>query len=189
MNRPARFLAPALCVATALIASGCGKSPTAPEAPTTDPAPTPTPVQEPVAAVIQSISVTKFPSKKLDGSDWDASLFTASRRPDPYVTLEIPSTLLAYVSNVVTDAEFGKTYTFTQPYDAFSGSLPARIPYGSSYRIYVMDKDVGSDDDRVGWITVDLPHAYPNDNTTDLDYTFADSGDRIHVRVRGHWTY
>ena len=187
MKRNFSSLALFSLAAFAVLAMGCGKSPTAPQAAAPDPAPIV--IAKPVAAVIQAISVTKFPSKKSDGGDWDASLFVASRRPDLYVILEIPSIVTEYVSNVETDAEFGKTHTFTKPYDALDGSLPARIVYDNRHRIYVMDKDVGGDDDQVGWITVNLPSAYHNDNSEILDYTFTDSGGRLSVRIQGEWRY
>lgn len=173
--------------ALVMLVAGCGKSPTAPQADAPDPPPVE--VAKPVAAVIQAISVTKFPGKKSDGSDWDVSLLAASRRPDPYVILQIPSIVTEYVSNVETNAVSGRTYTFTKPYSAFDGSLPARIVYDNRHRIYVMDKDVGGDDDQMGWITVNLPNAYHNDNSVVLDYTFTDSSRRLSVRIVGEWRY
>jgi hypothetical protein len=172
--------------ALALVAAGCGNSPTAPEA---QAGPPPVGIKTPIGAVIQAISVTRFPSQKSDGSDWDLSLIVASRRPDLYVLLTVPNLVAEYVSNVVLDAEQGKTYKFTQPGSSYDGALPQTLPYDGSRRIYVMDEDVGGDDDRVGWITVNLPAAYQDDNARYLDYTYRDSGNRINVRVQGVWLY
>jgi hypothetical protein len=52
-----------------------------------------------------------------------------------------------------------------------------------------MDEDFGGDDDRVGWITVNLPRAYKGDNAREFDHTFTDSGDRLSVRIYGTWGY
>jgi hypothetical protein len=173
-----------LTCATLALATSCRNSPTAPA--TTTPPPT---IQTPIAAEIQSISITKFPAKAADGSDWDVSLITSARRPDLYVLLTVDGKPADYISNIANDATTGTTYRFTQPYDATSGSLPAKLAYDASHRIYVMDSDFGGGDDRVGWITVNLPHAYGGDNARTLDYTFADSGDRLRVRVQGTWLY
>ena len=72
---------------------------------------------------------------------------------------------------------------------AKSGGLPAAIPYGTSYRVYVMDEDIDGADDQVGWITVNLPGIYGNDNAPRFDHTFQDSNDRIRIHVVGDWTY
>jgi hypothetical protein len=178
---PFAMLIPALVAAIAM--TGCN-SPTEPAAQTPDPPPA---EAVPIRATINKIIVTKFPEKKSDGSDWDLSLLVASRRPDLYVVLEPSAGGAAdFVSTTVADAPFGGAQTFTQ---AVSGGLPADIAYGSSRRIYVMDEDFGGDDDQVGWITVNLPLAYGGGGARALDYTFADSGNRLNVRVVGTWYY
>jgi hypothetical protein len=171
--------------AAMIVVAGCTSSPTAPDTPE----PPPVEIRTPISAVIQSISVTKFPAKTSDGSDWDISLITASKRPDLYVILTADGQAADYVSDVVSNAETGKVYTFTKPGSAYDGTLPALLPYDHSRRVYVMDADVGGDPDRLGWITVNLPHAYRGDNARDLDYTFTDSGNRLSVRVRGYWNF
>jgi hypothetical protein len=186
MNRTQRLAALAAAAGT-LFLFGCGKSdnPMAPEAPS----PPPVEIKTPTGAFVTSIAVTKFPSKTTSGADWDISLLAASRRPDLYVVLTAEGRFADYTSNVVTNAEFGKVYTFTKPYSEYDGSLPALLPYDTSRRVYLMDQDVGGDPDRLGWITVNLPKAYGNDNASAMDYTFTDSGNRISIRVRGTWKY
>lgn len=179
----ARTSLAALTAAAALVTTGCnGSNPTAPQAP-------PPEIKTPVGAVVTSISVTKFPAKKTDGSYWDFSLITADRRPDLYVILTAANQAADYVSNTVSNAVTGTVYTFTKAKDSSVGHLPAYLPYDTSRRVYVMDDDFGGDDDRLGWITVNLPHAYGGDNARSLDYTFTDSGNRLSVRVRGTWNY
>ena len=185
MKRTPKFLALLAATAATIAVAGCHDGPAAPTAPT-DP---PIEIKTPVSATITSITVTKFPAKKGDGSDWDFSLISGGYRPDLYVILTAADQAADYVSNVVDDADATKDYTFTKPYSAYDGSLPARLPYDASRRVYVMDKDVGGDDDRVGWITVNLPHAYQDDNARDLNYTFTDSGNRLSVKVSGTWSY
>lgn len=182
MRHPIRSYALLLAFAAAAGVSGCSKSPTAPEV-TTEPAPT---INTPITATITKIVVTKFPSKKANGDNWDSSVIASARRPDLYVILTRENEPSDYVSTTVSDATSGTSYTFTS---AVSGHLPATIPYGTSRRVYVMDDDFGGDDDRVGWITVHLPHAYGQDNARNLDYTFTDSGNRLSVRVVGTWAY
>jgi hypothetical protein len=170
-------------VAVSCLAAGCGKSPTAPEPASPPPAPV---IQTPVEATITKIVVTKFPAQKSDGSDWDLSAIASSRRPDVYVSLQVPNQFPDFVSTTVNDAVSTHDYTFTTP---VIGGLPDHIPYGSSRRVYVMDADFGGDDDTVGWITVNLPAAYRDDNARTLDYTFTDTPGRLSVRVVGTWSY
>jgi len=169
----------------ALVAAGlggCGKHTTAPEVPAvTEPV-----ILTPINATIKKIEVVKFPAKAPDGSDWDVSIVASYRRPDLFVALTRENQPGDYTSNTVTNAVPGTRYTFTA---AVSGRLPATIPYGTSRRVYVMDEDFGGDHDRVGWITVNLPKAYGQDNARNLDYTFTDSGNRLSVRVVGTWAY
>jgi len=180
MKRPTLALLLPLIV-TMFVAPGCGKSPTAPDVQ----APAPTPMT-PITATITHIDVTKFPATTPDGSNWDFSLIASARRPDLYVILTPLSGASDFVSTTASDAESTKDYAFTR---AASGGLPATIPYGTSRRIYVMDEDFGGDDDRIGWITVNLPAAYQKDNARNFDHTFTDSGNRLSVRVRGTWSY
>jgi len=170
-----------------LVLFGCDKSsnPVAPE----NAGPPPVEIKTPTGVIVTSVALTKFPAKTTSGDDWDFSLLTASKRPDLFVILKVDGHFADYTSNVVTDAEFNKVYTFTKPYSAFDGSLPAKIPYDTSRRVYVMDQDVGGDPDRLGWITVNVPRAYGNDNASAMDYTYTDSGNRLSIRVRGTWTY
>ena len=182
-----RFVRTAVLFASAvfaLSAAGCGKSPTAPDPLATEPPPAQ--VKTPVGVIVSSISVTKFPSKTTDGKDWDISLFTADKRPDLYVSLAVPNSIPDYTSNTVTNAEFGKVYTFTKAASVYDGSLP---DYDTSHRIYLMDADVGGDPDRLGWITVNVPAAYNGDNASAFDHTYTDSGNRVSIRVRGTWKY
>jgi hypothetical protein len=187
MKRIPKLGAVVAAAASALFLFGCNESsnPVAPE----NPEPPPVEVKTPTGVIVTSISLTKWPSKTTSGDDWDVSLFAASRRPDLYVILKVDGHFADYTSNVVTDAEYGKVYTFTKPYSAYDGQLPATIPYDTSRRVYVMDQDVGGDPDRLGWITVNVPKAYDNDNANQMDYTYTDSGNRLSVRVRGTWTY
>ncbi|HTO90722.1 MAG TPA: hypothetical protein VMJ70_06280 [Candidatus Sulfotelmatobacter sp.] len=173
-----------------LVASGCGKSPTSPD-PTANQATIPPTVgiRTPLEGVVTSISVTRFPSKKSDGSDWDLSAISSSRRPDLYVVLQVPGHMPDYTSGTTANAESGKTYSFNTAASALDGSLPQVLRYDASHRIYVMDEDVGGDDDRVGWITVNLPAAYRQDNSRTLDYTYTDTEGRLSVRIRGTWSY
>jgi len=180
MRYPIRSIALLAAVAAGL--GGCGKSATAPDIPAgTEPA-----ILTPINATITKIEVVKFPAKKANGDDWDLSIIASYRRPDLFVVLTRENERGDYTSNTVTNAVPGTRYTFTS---AVSGRLPATIPYGTSRRIYVMDEDVGGDHDRVGWITVNLPGAYGQDNARNLDYTFTDSGNRLSVRVVGTWAY
>ena len=183
MKRSIAFVILIPLLAGAFALTGCGKSPTAPAARVPDPGPSHT---VPIKAVITKIVVTKFPAKKSDGSDWDLSPLTASRRPDLYVILEPTAGAADYVSNTVTDALSSEPHAFTL---AVSGELPADIPYGTSRRIYFIDEDFGGDDDRVGWITVNLPLAFDSDNDRGFNYTFTDSGNRLSVQVIGTWDY
>jgi hypothetical protein len=187
MNRIPKLAAIVAAAAGTLFLFGCNQSsnPMGPE----DAGPPPVEVKIPTGVIVSSISVTKWPSKTTSGDDWDVSLFAASRRPDLYVVLTVDGHIPDYTSNVVTDAEFGKVYTFTKAYSVYDGSLPATLPYDTSHRVYVMDQDVGGDPDRLGWITVNVPKAYRNDNASDMDYTYTDSGNRLSVRVRGTWKY
>ena len=187
MRRIPKLMAVAATAAGTLFLFGCDKSdnPMAPE----NPGPPPVEIKTPTGVIVTSIAVTKWPSKTTSGSDWDISLFAASRRPDLYVIFKVDGQFADYTSNVVTDAEFNRVYTFTNPYSAYDGRLPAKVPYDSSRRVYVMDQDVGGDPDRLGWITVNVPNAYRNDNASAMDYTYTDSGNRLSVRVRGTWTY
>jgi len=178
MKRSSLILLP-LLIATSLGSLGCEKSPTAP-------AVTAPPARTPVQATITRIDVTKFPANAPNGSSWDVSLIASARRPDLYVILTPSTGGSDYVSTTVSDAESTKNYSFTR---AASGGLPATIPYGTSRRVYVMDEDFGGDDDRVGWITVNLPAAYQNDEARTFDHTFTDSGNRLSVRVYGTWGY
>lgn len=184
MYRAPKLLA-LLAVLATIAVSGCGESPTAPESPDS-PA---EPVKTPVSAVITSIGITEMPAKKADGSDWDLALLAADRRPDLYVVLregDQPADFTSgTISNVLTDG----TYVFQHPKDSSSGKLPATLPYGSTHRVYVMDDDFGSGDDRLGWITVNLPAAYRGDNATILNYIYTDSGGRLSVWIRGTWNY
>jgi len=170
-------------VAVALAASGCSKSsPTAPQVPT----PSPT-IFTPISAVITRIQVTKWPAKATSGASWDNSVIVSARMPDIYVDIPNPAGGgNEYVSNTVTDVPAGTVLSFEQ---AVAGGFPVTIPYGADYRIYVMDSDVGGDDDRLGWITINLPGAYRHKNERTLDHTFTDSGKRISVRVLGEWRY
>lgn len=182
MKRVLTFALALPTLAASLGLVGCGKNPTAPE----PQAPAPDPIMTPTTASIDKIVITKFPAKTTSGDDWDISILVASRRPDLYVILTPVNGVADYVSNTVSNATTGTHYTFTQ---AESGALPAYIPYGTSRRVYVMDEDFGGDDDRLGWITVNLPLAYQGDNARNLDYTFTDSGNRLSVRVIGTWSY
>lgn len=56
----------------------------------------------------------------------------------------------------------------------------------TSRRVYVMDGDFGRGDDRVGWITVNLPKAY-RDSARQFSYSFTGSGKRLTVYVEGTW--
>ena len=187
MNRITRLGTALAAVVGTFILAGCGKSsnPVAPEV--TGPAPVT--INTPTGVIVSSIAVTKWPAKTTSNQTWDISLFAAAQRPDLYVVLTVDGRVPDYSSNVVTDAEYGKVYTFTQPYSVHDGRLPATLPYDTSRRVYLMDQDVGGDPDRLGWITLNLPNAYGNDNASSMDYTFTDSGRRLSVRVRGTWTY
>lgn len=187
MKRIPRLGAVVAAAVGTLFLFGCdkGSNPVGPE----DPGPPPVEIKTPKAVIVTSIAVTKFPAKTTSGEDWDYSLFTASRRPDLYVVLTVDGHFADYTSNVVTDAEFNKVYTFTKPYSVYDGSLPAQIPYDTSRRVYLMDQDVGGDPDRLGWITVNVPKAYGNDNASAMNYTYTDSGNRLSIRVRGTWIY
>lgn len=177
-------LLPMSALAVAIAVSSCGKSsPTAPAV--AGPPPTPT-IQTPVSATITKIQVTKWPAKTTGGDDWDSSILASARRPDIYVTLSKTTGGDEYVSNTDADVVAGTTLTFTQ---AVSGSLPDLVHYGTDHRVYVMDEDFGGDDDTMGWITLNLPSAYANDNARFLDHTFTDSANRISVRVVGIWSY
>jgi len=187
MRRTSKLAAVAAVAAGTLFLFGCNESsnPMAPE----NAGPPPVEIKTPTGVIVTSVAVTKWPAKTTSGSDWDISLITASKRPDLYVILKVDGHFADYTSNVVTNAEYGKVYTFTKPYSAYDGSLPAKIPYDTSRRVYVMDQDVGGDPDRLGWITVNVPKAYKNDNANAMDYTYTDSGNRLSIRVRGTWTY
>jgi hypothetical protein len=180
MKRPALFLMLPVLAAT-FGTVGCDKSPTAPEV-----TPAPPPPMTPIQATITRIDVTKFPGSKSDGNTWDASVIASARRPDLYVVVAPTSGADDFVSITVQDAQTGQVHAFTR---GVTGALPANIPYGSSRRVYVMDEDFGGDDDRVGWITLNLPRAYKGDNARDFDHTYTDSGDRLSVRVYGTWGY
>lgn len=186
MKRTLRNLTAAALAALALAGAGCGKSPTAPEQATQPP---PVQIQTPIEALVSSIAVTKFPATKSDGSAWDLSAIVASRLPDLYVVLQVPGQIPDYTSSTVVNADPSKPHTFNESRSLYDGSLPIVLPYDDSYRIYVMDEDVGGDPDRVGWITVNVPRAYRQDNARDLDYTYTDSGNRLSVRIRGLWKY
>ena len=183
MYRVPKLLA-VLALAAGLAASGCKESPTAPEssAPPTTPPPT---VKTPVSMTIQSITILKFPAKKTDGSDWDLSLIAADRRPDLYVVLNADNVAADYTSGVISNAAQGNTYVF----DSVTSGLRASLPFDSSRRLYVMDDDIGSADDRLGWVTVNLPAAYNDDGATAMGYTYTDSGGRLSVWIRGTWNY
>jgi len=186
MNRITRLAAIAGAIGGILLLAGCGKS-SSPMAPETGPAPIET--MTPTGVIVSSIAVTKWPAKTTSNATWDISIFTSAQRPDLYVVLGVEGRVPDYTSNVVTDAEYGKAYTFTRAYSVYDGKLPTKLPYDTSHRIYVMDQDVGGDPDRLGWITVNVPRAYGNDNANAMDYTYTDSGNRLSVRVRGTWTY
>jgi len=187
MHRIPKLAAVAAMAAGTLFLFGCNESsnPMAPE----NTGPPPVEIKTPKGVIVTSIAATKWPSKTTSGEYWDISLFTASKRPDLYVILTADGHFADYTSNVVTDAEYNKVYTFTKPYSAYDGKLPATIPYDTSRRVYLMDQDVGGDPDRLGWITVNVPNAYKNDNANAMDYTYTDSGNRLSIRVRGTWTY
>ncbi|MGE5176700.1 MAG: hypothetical protein ACM3JJ_10035 [Hyphomicrobiales bacterium] len=179
----------ALVVATAgtILLSGCnsGSNPMAPD----NSGPPPVTIKTPTGLIVSSIAVTKWPSTTLSGAEWDVSIFPSARRPDLYVVLTEDGHIPDYTSNVITDSVYGTVYTFTKSYSVYDGALPTKIPYDTSRRVYVMDQDVGGDPDRLGWITVNVPKAYQNDNASAMDYTYTDSGNRLSVRVRGTWTY
>jgi hypothetical protein len=181
MKRPALILLLPVLAAT-LGTLGCDKSPTAPTAAPPTPAP-----RTPIQATISRIDVEKFPAAKTDGSNWDASLIVSARRPDLYVMLTPITGASDFISPTRTDAQNNQVHAFSRW--PSGDNLAAVIPYGNSRRVYVMDEDFGGDDDRVGWITVNLAAAYKGDEAGTFSHLFTDSGDRLSVRVYGTWGY
>lgn len=171
-----------LAAVAALVASGCKESPTAPESPEPPTVPPPPAVMTPVSAVITSISITDFPATKTDGSDWDLSLIAEDRRPDLYAIVQAGTQTPDFTSSTFSNAMHNHTYVFTN-------GLPITLAYDSSRRVNVMDDDFGSADDRLGWITLNLPAAYRGDNSSILNYDYTDSGRRLTVWIQGTWNY
>jgi hypothetical protein len=167
-------------LATVLI--GCDEDPTAPETPAE-----PDPPAIPTHARLRTINVTKYPEKKTDGSHWDLSLVSSSRRPDIFVGLRHAdsSTVLwstDHYSNVSTTA----VLEWNVPPGAAGGGV---VSYGTSMRIYVWDHDADGAHDTMGWITLLMPRAYDDDEAETFDHSFTNNSGRITVRVRGEWRY
>ena len=185
MRTPRNLLASSLALAAAFVLASCGKSPVAPR---TEETPPPTPeIRTPTKLILQQIVVRKFPAKKTSGSDWDASLVVNSRKPDLYIVVGQDGGLPVYSSDVRDNATPGNIYRFTYGYG--TSNLPISLPYGSQNRVYLMDRDVGGDNDRLGWITLNMASAYPDDNSSAVSHRFSDSGNRIEIEIVGTWDY
>lgn len=185
MKTPRNPLASSLTLAAALLLAGCGKSPVAPQIEDSTP-PTPE-IRTPTKLILQQIVVRKFPAKKTSGSDWDASVIVNYRKPDLYVVVGQDGGLPVYSSDVRENATSGNVYRFTYGYG--TSNLPISLPYGSQYRMYLMDVDFGGDNDRLGWVTLNMLAAYPNDNSSAVSHVFKDSSDRIEIEIVGTWDY
>ncbi len=91
----------------------------------------------PSAILIKSITVTKFPSRRADGTFWDV----LSGAPDIYPNLKIGSSILYSPYNAAkTDVVAGQAYKFTP-------QAPIRLTdMGSTYTISVYDADTITDE-------------------------------------------
>lgn len=184
--RRSRFVLVTLpLLAAATMLSSC-KSPTSPLA--QDGAPPDTiPGTTPAQLVLQQVVLRKFPAKTTSGGDWDPSPFPESRKPDIYLVIQREGYLPVYSSDIRENATAGNIYRFTTGYG--TPDLPLYVAYGSDLRVYVMDRDVGGDPDRIGWITLDLPAARRSDGSATVDHVYRDSADRIEIEIVGVWSY
>ncbi len=184
---PTRMLTLALLpILAAPLLAGCGTSPTAPQITAVQDTASSV-IHTPTKLILQQIVLRKFPATTTSGDDWDSSLIVNARKPDLYVELRQEGYTPIYSSDVRENATAGNTYRFTEGYG--TPNLPLDVPYGSAYRVYVWDRDVGGDNDRLGWITLNLPAAYPRNNSFEVDHTYRDSAGRIEVEIIGQWSY
>jgi hypothetical protein len=150
--------------------------------------PDPIVIKTPRFMHIESISVTGFPQNKSNGDTWDWNPFSSTeRKPDIEVILARDGNYFhAFWSDQRKNADYNKTYTFTKPASAQDGKLPHDIDYSHSYKVYLVDDDIGSKED-MGYVSVNPSSIYNKDNATNFDKALSRNG--VKIKVKGAWIY
>jgi hypothetical protein len=153
---------------------------------------------------IVGIRITSWPERKPNGSQWDASVFTAPKRPDLRISMvdldAAPGTANAtYHSHTFTNAH-SQSHLYNPASDqanALSNDnlnpmLPVYIPHDHSFRIILLDDDFGGvNDDEVGrLVRVPADIAEGLDDYSGLQtFTFPDDdGHGVTFQVIGRWS-
>jgi hypothetical protein len=171
-----------------LLMIGCSSedNPTGPEDP--DPGGGET-IKTPKTMIVQSLSITSFPSEKTNGDTWDFDIITAAnRRPDLYVTLGESGEAVDYRSKTLDNCFSGAVYVVNDKANSSSKSLPLELSYSVQHTITVYDDDGFSADDEVGKINFIPSQLYGKNNATNFVNTFTGTNG-VKVKVSGLWTY
>lgn len=170
----------------ALCFAGCssGDSPTGPG----DPDPEPT-IQTPVGMIIQSITITSFASKKLNGDYWDWDPISSDpRRPDVYVTLARNGGAAEYKSTWHSNAHTTATYNCSTEANSSSKSLPIQLDSDKTCSLAMYDYDALSADDKMGQADFVPANIYTLDNAQNFTYSISGTGS-TRFYIRGVWVY
>lgn len=151
------------------------------------PDPEPIVINTPVKMHITEIRVNRFPEKKSNGDNWDASnpIFPLTTRPDVYVELKQGSDR-KYESNTEHDAYYLATYTFTKAGILNGPDLPYDAPVNAQYTLKVMDDDLIVDD-LMATLTFAPLSYYKNDNAD--TFGINETVDGVGIIVYGTWVY
>jgi hypothetical protein len=150
--------------------------------------PDPIVIKTPRYMRIESIKVTGFPKNKSNGDTWDWNPFSSTeRKPDIEVTLDRDGNYFpAFWSDRRKNANYTSTYVFTKAASSEDGKLPHDIAYSHSYKVYLVDDDIGSKDD-MGYVSVKPSSIYKKDNATNFDKLLSRNG--VKIKVKGAWIY
>ena len=149
--------------------------------------PDPVVIKTPRYMRIESIKVTGFPETKSNGSDWDGPVCVGDGcKPDIEVILKRDGSLPAFWSDRRKNANHTSTYVFTEPASEDDGDLPFDVPQSQTFKVYLVDDDIGSKDD-MGYVTINPASIYTNDNATNFDKALSRNG--VKIKVKGAWIY
>lgn len=153
-----------------------------------NPDPDPIVIKTPRYMRIESISVTGFPENKPNGEKWDGPLCVGDGcKPDIEVALQRSGNYLpVFYSDRRKNATYTSTYVFTEPASGEDGELPFDISYSHTYKVNLMDDDIGSKD-QMGSVTVKPSSVYNDDNATNFNKTITNGS--LKIKVRGAWVY
>jgi hypothetical protein len=152
-----------------------------------DPDPDPIVIKTPRYMRIESISVTGFPENKSNGDTWDFFPIASEKKPDIEVALQRSGNYLpVFYSDRRKNATYTSTYVFTEPASGEDGELPFDITYSHTYKVNLMDDDIGSKDN-MGSVTVKPSSVYNDDNATNFNKTITNGS--LKIKVKGAWIY